>query len=217
MEPSPLPESTRCAVHQGGAPTHQVHSRDRGPTPSSVRNGRSDSPRPCFGQRFPHEGFEGLSGMFLETGHARGIIEINGLHHIPVPQEGGLAFRWAAGCRRVTTGILFNQVENDAGVLVELFPQLRIPLGTTSPFQRLPHRDVPQAIEGTGDASGFLLWRIRRHFQPSPRQKGPTNNPFPKLGTKPNATPARTEPRRQSNWHHCLKTRFLKMSGNGFG
>lgn len=101
--------------------------------------------------------------MVLETGHARGIIEINGLHHIPVPQEGSLAFRWAASCRRVTTGILFNQVENDACVLVEFFPQLRIPLGTASPFQRLPHRDVSQAIEGTGDASGFLLWRIRRH------------------------------------------------------
>src|SRR5690242_14592279 len=77
--------------------------------------------RQRFRQRFPNKGFEGLPSICLEGSHARGIIEINGLHHVAKLRECGLALRRAASCRRLAARVAFNQIKNDGCVLVESF------------------------------------------------------------------------------------------------
>jgi len=71
-----------------------------------------------LGQRLPDEGFEGLSSICLEAGHARGIIEINELHYISKPRQCGLALRGFGNHRRLDSLLAINHVENDGCGLV---------------------------------------------------------------------------------------------------
>lgn len=95
--------------------------------------------------------------MYLESGHARSIVKVNGLYHLPKFRERGLAFHRMANRRRFEPLLICNQFKNEGCVFKEFIPEFRITLGAANLFQRLLHCNVPQTIEGSGNASGILF------------------------------------------------------------